>query len=112
MLKRCLVIALVAWAAIPLFAQRRGGQPQTQAPSEPSAATTAAQQQNESAAGRQNTEREVATAAEEKISQTSHTVRLDGRELWQPLELCRSDSTMARSRRGCFSSRTPRTART
>jgi carboxypeptidase C (cathepsin A) len=79
MLKRCLVIALVAWAALPVFAQRRGGQPQ--APSEPAAATAAAQQPNESGAGRQNIDREVATAAEEKISQTSHTVRLDGREL-------------------------------
>ena len=82
MLKRCLVLALVALTALPVFAQRRGGQPQAQAPAEPTAATpTAAQQPTESGPGRQNADREVATAAEEKISQTSHTVRLDGREL-------------------------------
>ena len=51
MLKRCLVLALVACAAIPVFAQRRGGQPQAQAPSEPAAATAAAQQPNESGRG-------------------------------------------------------------
>ena len=80
MLKRCLVLVLVGWTALPVFAQRRGGPPQQgQTPSEPAPAATAAQQPDESAAGRQN--REVATAAEEKISQTSHVLRLNGRDL-------------------------------
>jgi len=80
MLKRCLVIALVGWTALPVFAQRRGGPPQQgQTPSEPAPAATATPQPDESAAGRQN--REVATAAEEKISQTSHVLRLNGRDL-------------------------------
>src|SRR5262245_60750740 len=80
MLKRCLVLILVGWTALPVFAQRRGGPPQQgQTPSEPAPAATAAQQPDESAAGRQN--REVATAAEEKISQTSHVLRLNGRDL-------------------------------
>src|SRR5215831_15497969 len=80
MLKRCLVFAIVASTALPVFAQRRGGQPQGQPPSE-AAPAAAAQQPNESGPGRQNADREVAGAAEEKISQTSHTVRLDVREL-------------------------------
>lgn len=80
MLKRCLVFALVvAAAAVPVSAQRRGGAPQGQPTSEPAAA--ASQQPVESGTGRQNSDREVATAAEEKISQTTHTIRLDGREL-------------------------------
>src|SRR5262252_9895663 len=80
MLKRCLVLVLVGWTALPVFAQRRGGPPQQgQTPSEPAPAATSTQQPDESAAGRQN--REVATAAEEKISQTSHMLRLDGRDL-------------------------------
>src|SRR5215467_13825752 len=80
MLKRCLVLVLVGWTALPVFAQRRGGPPQQgQAPSEPAPAATSTQQPDESAAGRQN--REVATAAEEKISQTSHVLRLNGHDL-------------------------------
>ena len=81
MSKRFLALALVAWTVLPVFAQRRGGQPQGQPPSEPAPAAAAAQQPNESAPGRQNADREVAGQAEEKISQTSHTLRLDGREL-------------------------------
>src|SRR5215470_9406666 len=80
MLKRCLVLVLVGWTALPVFAQRRGGPPQQgQTPSEPAPAATSTQQPAESPAGRQN--REVATPAEEKISQTSHMLRLDGRDL-------------------------------
>src|SRR5262247_2349519 len=79
MLKRGLVLALVAWTALPAFAQRRGGSPQGQPPVEPATVATPAQQPDESGPGRQN--REVATAAEEKISPTSHELRLDGRDV-------------------------------
>ena len=83
MSKRFLILALVAWTVLPAFAQRRGGQPQGPPPSEPAPAAAPAQPPNEPAPGpgRQSSDREVAGPAEEKVSQTSHTVRLGGREL-------------------------------
>ena len=66
MLKRFIPSLIVAAVAVPARAQGRGGQP----PQAPPAA-------GESAGPRE----EFAGAAEEKISQTSHTIRLDGREI-------------------------------
>src|SRR5438132_1111678 len=66
MLKRFIPFLIVAAVAVPARAQGRGGQP----PQAPPAA-------GESASPRE----EFAGPAEEKISQTSHTIRLDGREI-------------------------------
>ena len=66
MLKRFIPFLIVAAVAVPARAQGRGGQP----PQAPPAA-------GESAGPRE----EFAGAAEEKISQTSHTIRVDGREI-------------------------------
>ncbi len=60
-------------SARPLGDQRPGAQPDQQRPQTPAAVQQAAA----SAAGRH----EVATANEEKVSQTSHVVRLDGRDI-------------------------------
>src|SRR5712691_9595271 len=59
---------------VPVHAQGRGepGAPASQQP----AATPPAEP-----GGQPATRNEVATAAEEKISQSSHTIRLDGREI-------------------------------
>src|SRR3954468_20571818 len=58
------ILALILLTAAPAFAQGRGGQPPTAAP------------------GAESTARiETAGEKEEKISQTSHTLRLDGREI-------------------------------
>src|SRR5215831_15565018 len=69
---RIRVALVMILLCVPAFAQNRGGRGQaaqaTQNP-QPEAQTPAA-----------NT-REVATTAEEKISRTSHSVRLDGREI-------------------------------
>ena len=75
MAKRATVVALVLLigGSIPLRAQGRGGrggQPQQTAPAP---ATPPA--------GDTTQRTEVASAAEEKVSQTSHAVRLDGREI-------------------------------
>src|SRR5437588_5328608 len=66
MLKRFIPFLIVAAVAVPARAQGRGGQP----PQAPPAA-------GESAGPRE----EFAGPAEEKISQTSHTIRLDGRDI-------------------------------
>src|SRR5438094_237689 len=66
MLMRFIPFLIVAAVAVPARAQGRGGQP----PQAPPAA-------GESAGPRE----EFAGAAEEKISQTSHTIRVDGREI-------------------------------
>ena len=76
MIKRFLFfIALVAVCLAPLSAQQRGrgGQPQQQP--QPNPAT------RDEPGGQPPQRAEVATAAEEKISQTQHTVRMDGREI-------------------------------
>src|SRR5437016_8184463 len=70
-MSRRFAFVLLLVLCVPALAQNRGGaQTQQTVP-----ATQPASQNAESAA------REVATAAEEKISQTSHTVRLDGRDI-------------------------------
>ena len=70
MFNRLLCISLlVLFAATPAFAQGRGGQP-----AQP-------QQPANEAAGAPPAREEFAGPAEEKISQTSHSIRLDGREI-------------------------------
>ena len=67
MLKRAALMPIVlALSVVPALAQGRGGQP-PQRPDEPG--------------GQQASRTEVASAADEKPSQTSHTVRLDGRDI-------------------------------
>src|SRR5215831_3577364 len=68
MFRRVLSVScVVICAASPAFAQGRGNQPQ--------------QQQPAAAEGAAGPREEFAGPAEEKISQTSHTVRIDGREV-------------------------------
>src|SRR5436309_11118819 len=67
------LLMLFLW--IPALTQGRGRGGQTQQAQQP------AQQTPQTPQNAETTSREVATAAEEKISQTSHTVRLDGRDI-------------------------------
>ena len=69
MKKHIAIVALLfVWAAAAPFAQGRGGQqPQPQQP--------------QAQANQNGPREEYAGAAEEKISTTSHTIRLDGREI-------------------------------
>src|SRR5262249_31723915 len=68
-------VLLMTFLCLPVFAQNRGGRGQAA-----QAAQTVQNAQPEAQTPAANT-REVATAAEEKISKTSHSVRLDGREV-------------------------------
>src|SRR5213593_2992923 len=67
------LLMLFLW--IPALTQGRGRGGQTQQAQQPAQQTPQTPQNAEAGS------REVATAAEEKISQTSHTVRLDGRDI-------------------------------
>src|SRR3989449_7116631 len=66
-------LLLVLLPLVPVDAQGRGepGAPAAQQPAAP----------RDEPGGQPATRNEVATAAEEKISQSSHTIRLDGREI-------------------------------
>lgn len=72
------VIALVVTATCVLSAQRPSEPPAPARPQAPAASTTT---QPEQGRGASPPTREVATPAEEKISQTSHTLRIGGREI-------------------------------
>src|ERR1051325_7775497 len=69
MVKHILIAFLLLSTAVPSFAQGRGARP-------PQAETPGPAAQSESAP-----RVETAGPAEEKVSQTSHTVRIDGREI-------------------------------
>src|SRR5262249_13139133 len=72
------VFALLAATTGTLSAQRPAEPP---APARPQAAAPPTTAQPEEGRGGAPSTREVATAAEEKISQTSHTLRIGGREI-------------------------------
>jgi carboxypeptidase C (cathepsin A) len=74
MLKNVVIMALAAGMAIPAAAQQRGQNPQAQREQQ--------EIRRDEPGGRAPQDRvEVAGPAEEKISQTSHTLRLDGRDI-------------------------------
>src|SRR5690349_12328235 len=72
MFKRAITFAaLIASTAVPSFAQGRGNQPASQQPPQPTAQSESSSSPREEHFG----------PAEEKVSTTSHVVRLDGREI-------------------------------
>src|SRR5215813_4033578 len=72
------VVALLAAATAPLWAQRPAEPP---APARPQTSTASPAAQPEEGRGGPPPTREVATVTEEKLSQTSHTLRIGGREI-------------------------------
>ena len=76
MLKKVVTTALVLGMAMSASAQQRG-----QNPAQPQTPPPPANPGRGSEAAAPAPQRETASAAEEKISQTSHTIRLDGRDI-------------------------------